>query len=98
MVNLHIVIIEPEYGDNLGLIARVIKNFGADGLVLVNPKIEIEDARQRAMHAQDILDNALIINDYSHHIFSNFHNQKDFYNILNCLFLSYFFFCYFVHR
>ncbi len=65
MVNLHVVIIEPEYGDNLGLIARVIKNFGAEGLVLVNPKIEIEDARQRAMHAQDILDNTLIVNDWS---------------------------------
>lgn len=55
---MKIVLVEPEYEGNLGMIARVVKNFGAEGLVLVNPKVEIGDeTRRRAMHAQDILDN-----------------------------------------
>ena len=56
---MKVVIVEPEYEGNLGMIARVVKNFGAEGLVLVNPKVKIgEEARRRAMHAQDVLDNA----------------------------------------
>ena len=59
---MKVVLVEPEYEGNLGMIARVVKNFGADGLVLVNPKVEIGDeTRRRAMHAQDILDNVEIV-------------------------------------
>jgi len=58
---LYVVLVEPEYEGNLGLIARVSKNFGAKGLILVNPKCEIgEEARRRAMHAVDYLENVKI--------------------------------------
>jgi tRNA/rRNA methyltransferase len=59
-----VVLVEPEYSGNLGLVARAVKNFGASGLVLLKPKADIGKARKRAMHAQDILDKALVVNDW----------------------------------
>ena len=60
---MYVVLVEPEYEGNLGLIARVAKNFGAEGLILVNPRCEIgEEARRRAMHAVDYLEKARIFN------------------------------------
>jgi len=60
---MHVVLVEPEYGGNLGLIARVAKNFGADGLVLVNPKAEPTDRQAviRAVHAKDYLNEAVVV-------------------------------------
>ncbi len=61
MVNLYLVLIEPEYGGNLGLIARVAKNFDIEGIVILNPKFDLDESRQRAMHAQDIINNIQIV-------------------------------------
>ena len=59
---MKVVLVEPEYPENLGMVARLCKNFGAE-LVLVNPRVEIDDTvRQRAMHAQDVLDSVKIVN------------------------------------
>lgn len=60
---MHVVLVEPEYGGNLGLIARVAKNFGAEGLVLVNPKAEPDDRQAviRAVHADDYLEGAEVV-------------------------------------
>lgn len=57
-----VILVEPEYPINLGSIARVMKNFGVDELILVNPKARPEDelARKFAVHAVDILENAKI--------------------------------------
>jgi len=58
---IHIILMEPENPGNLGAIARVMKNFGFMSLILINPKLEVDEtARCRAKHAQDILDNAKI--------------------------------------
>jgi len=58
---IHVILIEPENEGNIGAIARVMKNFGFEKLVLINPKVKISDVvRARAKHAQDVLDNALI--------------------------------------
>lgn len=48
---------------NLGAIARVLKNFNIKGLYLINPECNPldQEARNRAKHAQDILENAKII-------------------------------------
>lgn len=58
---IRIVIVEPIYEFNIGMIARVMKNFGFEDLYLVNPKSLGEDARKYASHASDILENAKIV-------------------------------------
>jgi tRNA/rRNA methyltransferase len=52
-----IVLVEPQYEENLGLIARAMKNFGFSELYLVNPQVNhwTGQSRSRAMHAQDVL-------------------------------------------
>jgi tRNA/rRNA methyltransferase len=59
---IYIILIEPENQGNIGAIARVMKNFNFDKLVLINPTIEVisNESRCRAKHAQEILDNAII--------------------------------------
>lgn len=48
---------------NLGAIARVLKNFNIKELYLINPACSQQDqkAKNRAKHAQDILENAIIL-------------------------------------
>ncbi|MHA2408238.1 MAG: RNA methyltransferase, partial [Candidatus Ranarchaeia archaeon] len=56
-----IVLIEPEYEGNIGLVSRVLRNFQQTRLVLVNPKIKIgAESRMRAMHGKNVLENAKI--------------------------------------
>lgn len=56
-----IILIEPKTSGNIGAIARVAKNFGYSEIVLIEPKCSIdEDAKKRAMHASDVLENAKI--------------------------------------
>lgn len=61
-----IVLIKPSTSGNVGAIARSMANFGFKKLVLVNPSCDKDDdeARNRAKHAQKILDNAKIINTF----------------------------------
>lgn len=56
-----VIFVEPESPGNIGSIARCMKNFGADQLILVNP-CPLEGAQKMAMHAGDILEKALIVN------------------------------------
>lgn len=61
---ISIVIVEPEHEGNIGSIARLMKNFGLKELWLVNPKIQIgKEAFSLASHANDVLENAKIVND-----------------------------------
>lgn len=62
-----IAIVEAKYPQNLGLIARAMKNFALTELVLVKPfadKTSVE-AISRASHAQDILKKAKIVGTIS---------------------------------
>ncbi len=60
-----VAVIEPEYEINLGYIARVMKNFDLEELLLINPKCNIENARMYATHGVDILENAKFVDmDY----------------------------------
>jgi len=63
-VRLKVVLLEPEYEENIGLIARAMKNFGFSRLLLVNPKADWKSgvARSRAMHASDLLEKAKVFN------------------------------------
>ena len=58
-----VILVEPTVAGNVGGVARVLKNFGYDHLILVNPKCDYfsEEAKNRAKNAQTILKNALII-------------------------------------
>ncbi len=60
-MNLRVVLVEPMYDGNVGSVARSMKNFGFDQLVLVNP-CRIEDfGLGMASHAKDILDKAKVV-------------------------------------
>lgn len=59
---ISIILLEIEHPGNLGAIARVMANFNAQQLVLINPKCSFtdQDAKNRAKHAQTILDKAVV--------------------------------------
>lgn len=52
---IYIVFVEPESPGNIGFLARTMKNFAFNDLVLINPcKLE-KEAYYQAMHAKDII-------------------------------------------
>ena len=65
LANIRIILVEPAGALNIGSIARIMKNMGLTQLVMVNPKCDrdSEEARQMAVHAGDVLDNANIVSD-----------------------------------
>jgi len=63
---IEIILVEPRKQENLGAIARAMKNFSFDRLVLINPKCKIGvSARKVARHANDVLSKAKI-NDFNY--------------------------------
>ncbi len=63
LASVRIVVVEPAGDRNIGAIARVMKNFGLQQLVLVNPQCDphSEEAQHMAVHAQDVLVAATIV-------------------------------------
>ena len=63
---VEIILLEPTKQQNLGAIARIMKNFDFENLVLIAPKCKIgKSARKVAKHANNILDKAKI-KDFSY--------------------------------
>ncbi|MEM2338742.1 MAG: TrmH family RNA methyltransferase [Nitrososphaerales archaeon] len=60
MENLAVAIVEPIYEVNLGHIARVMKNFGVNNLILINPKVGLNEAIKFASYGLNILKNAQV--------------------------------------
>nr|MDO8109360.1 TrmH family RNA methyltransferase [Candidatus Sigynarchaeota archaeon] len=59
---IYVILVEPEKEGNIGSIARVIKNFGFKHFILVNPLVSIgAEAKNYAVHADDVLESAEII-------------------------------------
>jgi tRNA/rRNA methyltransferase len=58
-VDVTVIFIEPENWGNVGSIARCMKNFGFERLVLVTHEPPNDEARTLAMHAVDILENTI---------------------------------------
>ena len=54
----YVVLVEPEIAGNLGAVARIMANFGLERLVIVGGCEITDEARNRAVHAQNILDKA----------------------------------------
>jgi TrmH family RNA methyltransferase len=59
---ISVVLIEPETAGNIGAIARVMKNFEFNDLVLISPKCKhlSKEALDRSTHAKSILKNAKV--------------------------------------
>ena len=58
MPQFKVVLVEPLNDGNVGAVARAMKNFGLDELVLVRPCAVGEEATKRAMHGIDVLKKA----------------------------------------
>jgi len=63
MAAIRIVLVEPKNEGNVGAIARAMKNFAAQDLVLVRPCPLGSEARRRAMHGSDVLEGAKAFQD-----------------------------------
>jgi tRNA/rRNA methyltransferase len=70
---IYVILLEPETAGNVGAVARVMKNFGFEKLVLVHPHCDhlSPDARNRAKHSQDVLEKAevndfFVVDDYDY--------------------------------
>ena len=57
-MNLRVVLVEPKYDGNIGSVARAMKNFSFDDLVLVSPCSIDDFGRAMASHAKDLLEKA----------------------------------------
>ncbi len=60
MPRVVVVLVEPKNEGNVGAVARAMKNFGASELVLVRPCALGDEARKRAMHGVDLLEEARV--------------------------------------
>ena len=58
MPQFRVVLVEPLNDGNVGAVARAMKNFGIEDLVLVRPCAVGEEGTKRAMHGIDILKSA----------------------------------------
>lgn len=60
MGELVVVLVEPKIQGNIGAVARAMMNFGVEHLRLVTDTPISQEARNRAVHAQEVLDNAVL--------------------------------------
>ncbi len=64
MIDVIVVLVEPEFESTIGFLARAMKNFGIAELRLVKPLARKgNEAHMWASHAQDVLDNAQVFSD-----------------------------------
>lgn len=63
--HIHIVLVRPLYGGNIGSICRAIKNMGLSSLRLVAPQstVDFEEAKKLAVKADDILSHRKVFHD-----------------------------------
>ena len=64
MTGIRVVLVAPKYEGNVGAVARAMKNFQADDLVLVNPCPLGAEARERAMLGIDVLEGSRTVKDF----------------------------------
>lgn len=60
MIETSVILVRPKYPGNIGAVARGMSNFGVERLILVEPIPVDQEARNRAKHANYILDGAVI--------------------------------------
>lgn len=64
MISVRVVLVEPLYEGNVGSVCRAMKNFGFSDLVLVKPCPLGDFSKAMAMHAQDLLASARIVDTF----------------------------------
>ena len=62
--NIHFILVRPQMGENIGSVARAIKNFSIKHLRIVNPRCSWPNQRALAtsVGAKDVLKSARIYN------------------------------------
>jgi len=55
-----VTLVEPKGPVNVGHVARLVQNFGAEKLYLVEPKVDLSVAAIYASHASEVLDEAIV--------------------------------------
>ena len=55
-----VTLVEPKGPVNVGHVARLVQNFGAEKLYLVEPKVDLSVAAVYASHASKVLDRAVV--------------------------------------
>jgi TrmH family RNA methyltransferase len=63
-LEFRVVLVEPKYEGNIGSIARVMKNFGFEELVIVKSPVLGDFARAMASHAFDVLEKAKMVDSF----------------------------------
>src|SRR3989441_7486069 len=57
LTDFRVILVEPNFEESIGFVARAMKNFGLSNLHLVNPRTVLgPSGRMRGGHAQDVLD------------------------------------------
>lgn len=60
-MNIHVILVRTEHSSNIGSVARAMANMGADRLILIDPKCQVDSmARVLAAGAQDPLNEVTI--------------------------------------
>lgn len=59
---IHVVLVELKIPENVGFIARLVKNFGFEKLYLYNCKVT-EESFKTSANARDVLENAVVVDD-----------------------------------
>ena len=64
--NIHFILVRPQMGENIGSVARAIKNFNIKYLRIVNPRCNWPNQKALAtsVGAKDILKSAKIYNSF----------------------------------
>ena len=60
LLNIRVILVEPEHEGNIGAIARLMMNFGFSELVIVKPRVKLGDEiGAYATHVQEIITEAV---------------------------------------
>ncbi len=80
MINVTVILIEPENPGNTGAICRAMKNFDFEELILVGPtfKTDSDDLRNRAKWANDLVDKIELIPKYNEKVLKNIRKKYDY--------------------
>jgi len=61
---IHIIFVEPESSGNIGSLARTMKNFSLNNLILVNPCEINQETRKMSMRSWDLVENSRKVDSF----------------------------------
>jgi len=80
MINITVILIEPENPGNTGAICRAMKNFDFEELMLVGPTFNVDtsELRNRAKWANDLVDKIELIPKYNEKVLKKLRKNFDY--------------------